>query len=616
MTLTRHPAPDTEPPLPATEAARAAAPVVRLLSLIRPQRALVMAMLVCGVASIGLVVAGPRILGHATDVLFAGLRAGAGADGRALARTLFVALAVYLASGLLWIVQGRLTTRIIQRTVAGLRARVEAKLGRLPLSYFDRSKRGEVLSLTTNDIDNFSQALQQSMSQIVNSLLLVAGVLAMMFWLSPPLALIALIVVPLSVYASRAIGKRAQPRFAHQWKATGELNSQVEEAYTGHAVVKAFGRHEELAAAFHEQNEELRRAAFRAQFLGALGQPAVVFLTNLNYVLIAVCGGILVASGSLSLGGAQAFIQYARQYNGPLTQVAALAAVVQSGLASAERVFALLDAPEQSPEPQLSPESTGRLGGAVAFESVSFQYEPGRPLIEDLTFTAERGQRIAIVGPTGAGKSTLVGLLMRFYEVTGGRVVLGGVDIASLPREELRARIGMVPQDTWLFHGTVAENIAYGAPRGASREQVEEAARTAYADHFIRTLPDGYDTLLDDEGGRISAGERQLITIARAFLSDPAVLVLDEATSSVDTRTEVLIQKAVARLSQGRTTFVIAHRLSTIRESDVIVVMEGGAIVEQGTHTELLATGGAYTRLHAAQFSRRTPAGSAHRVVE
>jgi ATP-binding cassette, subfamily B, multidrug efflux pump len=608
----------------------------RLLGLMRPDRSLLYCVLLFGVASNALAILGPKILGQATDLIFAGvigrqmpagatkaqviagLRAqhkntladmlsstdftpGHGIDFGAVGTVLLTVLAVYLASGVFGVAQGRLATKAIQRTMYRLREEVEAKLARLPLSYFDKQARGEVLSRATNDMDNIQQTMQQTMSQIVNSLLAIVGILTMMFWISPLLALIALVTVPVSVVITGAVGKRAQPQFVQQWKTTGKLNAHIEEMYTGHALVKVFGRAEESAAAFREQNEALYRSGFRAQFISGIIQPSMMFVGNLNYVLVAVIGGLRVASGALSIGDVQAFIQYSRQFSQPLTQVASMSNLVQSGIASAERVFDLLDAPEQSTEPAV-PARPAELRGEVAFESVSFRYQEDKPLIENLSLKVEPGHTVAIVGPTGAGKTTLVNLLMRFYEVTGGRIALDGTDIAAMSREELRSGIGMVLQDTWLFGGTIADNIAYGH-EGATREQVEEAARAAHADRFIRTLPDGYDTVIDDEGTGVSAGEKQLITIARAFLSDPVILVLDEATSSVDTRTEVLIQRAMARLSHGRTSFVIAHRLSTIRDADVILVMENGSIVEQGRHKELLASGGAYARLYSAQFA-------------
>ncbi|RFA19385.1 ABC transporter ATP-binding protein [Subtercola boreus] len=608
----------------------------RLVGRLRPERMLIGVVTALAIVSVALSVLGPKMLGTATNIIFAGilskqlpagetqeqvianLRAsgdgaqadllggvtltpGSGIDFSQLGTVLLMVLAIYVFSSVFSWAQSYLLNGVVQRTVFRLRAETEDKINRLPLGYFDRMPRGELLSRVTNDIDNVSQSLQQSLSQIMTSLLTVIGVITMMFVISPLLALIALVTIPLTIVITAVVAKRSQKLFVAQWKHTGTLNARIEESYSGHALVKVFGRHREINEVFRQKNEELYRASFGAQFVSGIIMPAMMFVGNLVYVAIAVVGALMVASGSLSLGDVQAFIQYARQFTQPLTQLGSMANVLQSGVASAERVFELLDADDQSPDPvpALSPLGSA---GRLVFEKVSFRYAPDQPLIDDLSLVALPGQTVAIVGPTGAGKTTLVNLIMRFYELDSGRITLDGTDIAAMTRDDLRSRTGMVLQDTWLFGGTIRDNIAYGRPT-ATEEEILAAAQATYVDRFVHSLPDGYDTVLNDEADNVSAGEKQLITIARAFLAAPSVLILDEATSSVDTRTEVLVQRAMSALRAERTSFVIAHRLSTIRDADLILVMESGHIVEQGTHETLLAAGGAYANLYNAQFA-------------
>jgi ATP-binding cassette subfamily B protein len=521
---------------------------------------------------------------------------GQGVDFGAVARTLTLALGLYLVSAVLIWAQARLLNVTVQRTMVALRSDVEDKVHRLPLSYFDGRQRGELLSRVTNDIDNVQSSVAMTISQLLTSILTVVTVLAMMISISPLLVLITLLTVPLSLLATRTIARRSQRLFVAQWTSIGRLNAHIEETYSGFTVVKTFGHQAAAREQFRNLNDDVYRASFGAQFFSGLVSPATTFVGNLGYVAVAVVGGLQVATGQISIGSIQAFIQYVRQFNGPLSQVAGMYNTLQSGVASAERVFNLLDEPEESPNPELALPLNGqgsRPNGRVEFQHVNFAYRSGTPVIEDLSMVAEPGSTVAIVGPTGAGKTTLVNLLMRFYDVDSGRILVDGVDITTVSRQSLRSRIGMVLQDTWLFDGTIAENIAYGRP-DASDEEVRQAAKAAYVDRFVHTLPAGYQTRVSGDGANISAGEKQLITIARAFLARPQLLILDEATSSVDTRTEVLIAHATSELRRDRTSFIIAHRLSTIRDANRIIVVEAGRIVEQGSHAELLTRHGAY----------------------
>ena len=648
----------------------------RMVGLLGAYRVSLMIVALAAVGTVVLAVAAPKVLGQATNVIFEGvvstmlpagttkaqaieaLRArgmddfatmlsamdvvpGAGIDYTRLGRILTVVLGLYVGSGLLNWLEGWLINRITIKALYRLRAQVEDKVHRLPLSYFDTVQRGELLSRLTNDVDNVTNTLQQSLSGALTAILTVVGVLGMMFSISWKLALVALIMFPLMGVVFGVIGPRSQKAFTHQWARTGKINTRVEESFSGHALVQVYGRTDSVREAFAAENEELFRASLRAQFLSGIMMPVMLVIGNLNYVAIAVVGGAMVASGSLRLGDVQAFIQYSQQFSQPLGQLGGMATAVQSGTASAERIFELLDAEEERPD-DVAPGSAGAAGtagaagevgttstdageaadagraaeagataaspkspagpGVIEMEHVRFSYSPEVELIRDLSLRVDPGHTVAIVGPTGAGKTTLVNLLMRFYELDGGRILIDGRDIATMTRHDVRRRTGMVLQDPWLFAGTIRENIRYGRP-GASDEEVEAAARACFVDHIIKALPQGYDTVLEEDAANISAGERQLLTIARAFVANPAVLILDEATSSVDTRTELLVQQAMNALREGRTSFIIAHRLSTIRDADTILVMEHGDIVEQGSHDELIAAGGAYARLHAAQFA-------------
>ena len=653
----------------------------RMVGLLGAYRVSLMIVALAAVGTVVLAVAAPKVLGQATNVIFEGvvstmlpagttkaqaieaLRArgmddfatmlsamdvvpGAGIDYTRLGRILTVVLGLYVGSGLLNWLQGWLINRITIKALYRLRAQVEDKVHRLPLSYFDTVQRGELLSRLTNDVDNVTNTLQQSLSGALTAILTVVGVLGMMFSISWKLALVALLMFPLMGVVFGVIGPRSQQAFTHQWARTGKINTRVEESFSGHALVQVYGRTASVREAFAAENEELFRASLRAQFLSGIMMPIMLVIGNINYVAIAVVGGAMVASGSLRLGDVQAFIQYSQQFSQPLGQLGGMATAVQSGTASAERIFELLDAEEERPD-GVAPGSAGAAGtagaagevgttgtadtatadaryagraagtgpsaaaaspkspagpGVIEMEHVRFSYSPEVELIRDLSLRVDPGHTVAIVGPTGAGKTTLVNLLMRFYELDGGRILIDGRDIATMTRHDVRRRTGMVLQDPWLFAGTIRENIRYGRP-GASDEEVEAAARACFVDHIIKALPQGYDTVLEEDAANISAGERQLLTIARAFVANPAVLILDEATSSVDTRTELLVQQAMNALREGRTSFIIAHRLSTIRDADTILVMEHGDIVEQGSHDELIAAGGAYARLHAAQFA-------------
>ncbi|AJI79922.1 ABC transporter ATP-binding protein [Corynebacterium singulare] len=607
----------------------------RLFGLLAPFKVQLWAIAAMNIVCVFLAVAAPKVMGKATDVIFSGvisrqmpagitkeqaiaaLRAGGqdkfadmasamdltpglGINFSKLGTIILIVIAMYVVSSLFQWWQGYLLNSLVMKVVFDLRESIEAKLNALPLNYFDTQSRGDLLSRTTNDADNIQSALQQAISQLFYNLLMVVGITVMMFTVSWQLALVALLALPLTAVVVAVIGSRAQKQFKAQWKATGDLNGQIEEAFSGHDLATVFGRIDAMTEDFDKRNAELFRSASLAQFLAGMLMPIMQFISYLSYVVIAVLGALKVAAGNLTLGDAQAFIQYSREFNQPLGQLGGMMQQVQSGVASAERVFEFLDAEEESPERTVTALG-GRAKGLVEFDDVDFSYDPENPLIQDLSLRVEPGQTAAIVGPTGAGKTTLVNLIMRFYDIDSGTIRLDGIDTAEMSRHELRSQVGMVLQDATVFEGTIMDNIRYGR-LDATDEEVIAAAKATYVDRFVHSLPEGYDTKIDQDGGAISAGERQLITIARAFLSQPALLILDEATSSVDTRTEMLVQKAMNALRADRTSFIIAHRLSTIRDADVIIVMESGRIVEQGTHAELLDAHGAYHRLHQSQF--------------
>jgi ATP-binding cassette subfamily B protein len=618
------------------------ATVHRLLERLRPERTKLVLAFSLGVTSVAFMVLGPEILGNATNVLFDGLigkrlkpgttkaqaiallrheghsqiasmiagmklTPGIGVNIDDLGLVLGLAALVYLLGAAFSYLQGFTMAGLTQRVMSGLRRDVEAKLSRLPLRYFDSHPHGDVLSRVTNDIDNLTTTIQQGLSQLLTSVLTIVGVMGMMFWISPLLAAVCIVTIPLALVVTLFIARRSQVQFTAQWSQTGALNGLVEETHTGHELVQVFGRSEATIDEFGRQNKQLYEASFKAQFLSGIIQPSMQFIANINYVTIAVLGGYRVASGLLSLGAVTAFIQYSRQFTMPITQIASQMNMLQSGFASAERVFEFLDADEEAPELHAALEEGPYTHGpgSVTLDHVFFSYEPDEPLIEDFTLDVAPGETIAIVGPTGAGKTTIVNLLVRFYEIEHGRILLNGVDYRDLSRDEVRSAFGMVLQDTWMFAGTIHDNIAYGRP-GATDDEVVEAAKAAHVDSFVRTLPEGYSTVLDEDASNLSSGQKQLLTIARAFLADQSILILDEATSNVDTRTEVLIQAAMARLREGRTSFVIAHRLSTIREADTIIVMDHGRIVEQGSHATLMASRGLYYSLYESQFTEAT----------
>ncbi|MGD0034056.1 ABC transporter ATP-binding protein [Paenibacillus illinoisensis] len=583
----------------------------RLIQYLQPHRYRLLGVLVAAILSTVFSIISPKVMAEGTDILSQGAIAilqgiqGAGIDFPALMKVLYLLLGLYLFSAAFMYIQQYLMAGVAQRVVYDMREQISAKVGRLPLKYFDSRTHGETLSRATNDVDNISNTLQQSLAQFITSVVTIVGVIIMMLTISPWMTLITILTLPLSVIVVMLVASRSQKHFAGQQKSLGELNGHVEEMYTGHKVVKAFGREEQSVQQFEKVNEELYESGWKAQFISGIIMPLMSFVGNLGYVLICVVGGIFVTRGAISIGDILAFTQYSRQFTQPINQIANISNIIQSTIASAERVFELLDEEEEVPESK-QPLQLQQPKGAVAFQGVNFGYKPDELLIKNMNIDVKPGQTVAIVGPTGAGKTTLINLLMRFYEIQDGKITIDGIDIRDMERGKLRSLFGMVLQDTWLFNGTIRDNIAYGR-EGATEAEVVKAADAAHADHFIRTLPDGYDTVLNEEASNISQGQKQLLTIARAILANPSILILDEATSSVDTRTEVFIQKAMNDLMKDRTSFVIAHRLSTIRGADLILVMDHGNVIEQGNHEELMAQQGFYADLYNSQFAEQQP---------
>ena len=579
----------------------------RLIGYLKPYKLQLLSVLITAIISTVFAIVSPKIMGNATTKLFEGLMMkiqgvpGAKIDFDYIGQIILLLIGLYIISAIFAYIQQYIMAGVAQKTVYNLRKEVDEKLNRLPLKYFDSRTHGEILSRAVNDVDNISSTLQQSLTQLITSVVTLLGVIVMMLSISPLMTLIVVLTLPLSFVAITKIAKKSQTYFKGQQKSLGQLNGHVEEMYTGHKVIKVFGREQKSIEKFEETNEALYQSGWKAQFMSGMIMPLMSFINNIGYVLVSVVGGLLVTKRAIKIGDIQAFIQYARQFSQPITQTANIANVIQSTIASAERVFEILDETEEVPEAAVAKEIIAPKGD-VMFEHVSFSYKENEPLIDDMNIEVKQGQRVAIVGPTGAGKTTLINLLMRFYEINSGKILIDGIDTRDLKREQLRGLFGMVLQDTWLFNSTIRDNIAYGR-EGATEEEIAAAAKAANADHFIRTLPEGYDTILNEEASNISQGQKQLLTIARAILANPAILILDEATSSVDTRTEVQIQKAMDHLMKGRTSFVIAHRLSTIRDADLILVMNHGTVIEKGTHEELLSVDGFYADLYNSQFT-------------